>query len=340
MLRLNWKGLVVLFLALTMAGTSAQGARLKIATLSPDGSSWMQKMREGADKVAKATENRVRFKFYPGGVMGNDQAVLRKIRVGQLHGGAFSGGTLSGYYGDAQIYALPLKFQTLDEVDYVRQQMDAVIMEGIEKNGFVTFGMADGGFSYILSNQPVEDVEALKKLKIWIPAHDKMIQKAMEGFGINPISLPIADVRTGLQTGLVDTVAISPVGAIVLQWHTQVKYLTKLPIVYIYGILAIDRKAFARIAPDDQKIVREIMGQAWNEMDAMNRADNVKALEAIQAQGIRFIEPREEKRAAWYELAATVNQQIVAGGFISPAMVEMLESHLNDYRAQGAAQSE
>jgi TRAP-type C4-dicarboxylate transport system substrate-binding protein len=300
----------------------------------------MQKMREGAAKVAEATDNRVQFKFYPGGVMGNNQAVLRKIRVGQLHGGAFSGGALSGYYPDAQIYAMPLKFKSMAEVDYVRQHMDAVIMEGLEKKGFVTFGVADGGFSYILSNSPVEDVEALKQVKVWIPAHDRMIQKAMQGFGINPISLPIADVRTGLQTGLIDTVAISPVGAIVLQWHTQVKYLTKLPIVYIYGIIAVDRKAFGRIAPEDQAVVRRIMGQAWEEMDAMNRADNAKALEAIRNQGIEFIEPRAEIRAAWYELAAAVNQQIVSGGFITPAMADMLESHLNDYRSRQAAKGD
>jgi TRAP-type C4-dicarboxylate transport system substrate-binding protein len=340
MSRLNRKILLVLLLALSMAGESAQAARLKIATLSPDGSSWMQKMREGAAKVAEATDNRVQFKFYPGGVMGNNQAVLRKIRVGQLHGGAFSGGALSGYYPDAQIYAMPLKFKSMAEVDYVRQHMDAVIIEGLEKKGFVTFGVADGGFSYILSNSPVEDVEALKQVKVWIPAHDRMIQKAMQGFGINPISLPIADVRTGLQTGLIDTVAISPVGAIVLQWHTQVKYLTKLPIVYIYGIIAVDRKAFGRIAPEDQAVVRRIMGQAWEEMDAMNRADNAKALEAIRNQGIEFIEPRAEIRAAWYELAAAVNQQIVAGGFITPAMADLLESHLNDYRSRQAAKGD
>ena len=335
MLRLNWVCLTTTILALMLTGPS-QAARLKIATLSPEGSGWMQKMREGAERVSQATENRVRFKFYPGGVMGNDQAVLRKIRVGQLQGGAFSGGTLSGYYPDTQIYAMPLKFKSMDEVDYVRRHMDPIILKGLEKKGFVTFGMADGGFSYILSNEPVAEVDTLKQLKIWIPAHDKMIMKAMEGFGINPISLPIADVRTGLQTGLIDTVAISPVGAIVLQWHTQVKYLTRIPIVYIYGILAIDRKAFARIAPEDQIVVREEMGQAWREMDAMNRADNIRALEAIRSQGIQFVEPGKESLAAWYELAAAVNQQIIDGGFISSPMVEMLESHLDDYRFQQA----
>lgn len=329
----------IILLTVLAIAVPAQAVVLKIATLSPDGSSWMRKMRQGAEEVARATDNRVRFRFYPGGVMGNDMAVLRKIRVRQLQGGAFSGGTLSGYYSDAQIYSLPMMFKSLGEVDYVRRQMDAIIVEGLAQNGFVTFGLADGGFAYVMSNQPIDRVDVLRDLKVWVPAHDKMIMEAMRGFDIDPISLPIADVRTGLQTGLIDTVAISPVGAIVLQWHTQVKYLTKLPMVYIYGVLAVDRKAFNRIAPADQQVVHQIMGQAWREMDAMNRQDNAKALAALQSQGIQFVEPSPEASIEWYRLADAINRKIIESGHVSPGAIKQLESHLNDYRSRLAQKS-
>ncbi|MBW2100225.1 MAG: TRAP transporter substrate-binding protein DctP, partial [Deltaproteobacteria bacterium] len=88
---------VVFFLLLSCP---AHAVVFKIATLSPDGSFWMQKMREGAEEVAQKTNNRVRFKFYPGGVMGDDKVVLRKIRIGQLHGGAVVSGSLSDYFPD------------------------------------------------------------------------------------------------------------------------------------------------------------------------------------------------------------------------------------------------
>jgi TRAP-type C4-dicarboxylate transport system substrate-binding protein len=318
----------------------AQAVVLKVATLTPDGSSWMRKMRAGAEEVAQATDQRVRFKFYPGGVMGNDRAVLRKIRAGQLHGGAFHGGTLAGYYSDIQIYSLPLMFNSLDEVDHVRQHMDAALVAGLEASGFVTFGLADGGFAYIMSNAPVDRFEALGRLKVWVPANDKMVLDAIKGFGVNPISLPIADVRTGLQTGLIDTVAISPIGAIVLQWHTQVRYLTRLPLVYLFGILALERKAFSRITPTDQAEVRRIMTRIWREMDAMNRADNVKALEALRNQGIEFIEPTREARDKWYQRAEPINRQIIEAGHISPAAIDKLERLLNDYRARLARQNQ
>ncbi len=334
-----WWYSMVLLLVVGLAAP-AQAVVLKVATLTPDGSSWMRKMRAGAEEVAQATDQRVRFKFYPGGVMGNDRAVLRKIRAGQLHGGAFSGGTLTGYYSDIQIYSLPLTFKSLDEVDHVRQKMDPVLIEGLEASGFVTFGLADGGFAYIMSNQPVASIEVLDSLKAWVPANDRMVLDAMKGFGVNPISLPIADVRTGLQTGLIDTVAISPIGAIVLQWHTQVKYLTKLPLVYLFGILALDRKAFDRIAPDDQAEVRRIMTRVWREMDAMNRDENAQALEALRNQGIEFVEPAPDDRDIWYQRAVPINRQIIEAGHISPAAIDKLERLLNDYRARLARQNQ
>ena len=262
---------IMLVMGLVLLAGPAAALELKIATLSPDGSPWMQKMRQGAKEVAEKTSNRVHFKFYAGGIMGNDKAVLRKIRFGQLHGGFLTGGSLIKVFGDAQVYSLPLKFRSLQEIDYVRERMDHYIMTGFEKGGFITFGLAEGGFAYVMSNAPVRSVEELRNHKVWIPDHDPTVSEAMHAFGIKPIPLSIADVRAGLQTGLIDTVTVSPIGAIVLQWHTQVKYLTELPMAYIYGLLAVDRKAFSKIPPEDQEVVRRTMGRIFREIDRQNR---------------------------------------------------------------------
>ncbi|MBA3012924.1 MAG: C4-dicarboxylate ABC transporter, partial [Desulfobacula sp.] len=242
--------LTILFLCIS--SVPGYSATFKIATISPEGSMWMEKMREGATAVAKQTQNRVLFKFYPGGVMGNDNAVLRKIRIGQLQGGAVVAGSLSSYFPANQIYAQPMKFKTLEEVDYVRQHMDSFIIDGLDKAGFVTFGISGGGFAYIMSKEPIETVQDLQKQKVWIPDNDKLSQDAIASFGVSPIPLPIADVRTSLQSGLIDTVATSPVGAIVLQWHTQIKYVTNIPLIYLYAVLAIDKDQFLKLPPQDQ----------------------------------------------------------------------------------------
>jgi len=323
---------VVTVVLLVMLPSQAPAIRLKIATLSPEGSVWMEKMKEGAAEIARQTNNRVRIKYYPGGVMGDDKAVLRKIRIGQLHGGAVIGGSLSRFYQDNQIYGLPLKFKSFEEIDYVRKHLDQRIVDGLEEGGFVTFGIAEGGFAYVMSTVPIRAVKEMRRQKVWVPDNDATVLEAVQAFGIKPIPLSIADVRAGLQTGLINTVTTPPIGAVALQWHTQIKYIMNEPFLYIYGVLAVDRKVFKKLSPDDQKVCREIMGRIFQELDRLNRADNVKALEALLKQGIEFVKPSAELLTEWYHDASAVPERLIQTGRLSPEMVNKLERLLKEYR--------
>lgn len=318
----------MLGLVLTSASISAK--TLKIATLSPEGSIWMQKFRQVASEVKEQTDGRVKIKFYPGGVMGDDEAVLKKIKIRQLHGGAMTGGSLSRFYADSQVYSLPLKFDSLSQVRKVRNEIDADISQGYEEGGFVTFGLAGGGFAYIMSKQPIAHPEDLKGRKTWAPSADAATVAAFDAFSISPIPLGIGDVLAGLQTGLIDTVATSPVAAITLQWHTQIKHVTQVPLIYVYAVLAVQKKAFDKLKPEDQQVVRSLFGKAFKELDAESEKDNQKALDALAAQGINLITPDAQQLAAWKNLARKAEQAMINQGAVSQSMADKLERLLAD----------
>jgi TRAP-type transport system periplasmic protein len=310
----------------------------KIATLSPDGSAWMRQMRASAKTIETKTEKRVSFKFYPGGVMGNDKAVQRKIKIGQLQGGAFPGGALVGAYPDSQIYNLPLLFRSYEEIDYVRKALDAEIIAGYEKGGFVTFGLAEGGFAYLMTNNnAVATPEALKKQKVWVPNDDPGSAKALSTFDVSPIPLAVPDVLASLQTGLIDTVAASPIVAIALQWHTQVKQMTDLPLLYFYATLAIEKKSFDKLTPADQATVREVLFDTFKQIDAQNRKDNVAAFDVIRKQGIAITEPTAQERTLWQQKSENAVKSYVDSGYISKAAYDRVIQLLNEYRKQHPA---
>ena len=64
--------LILSVLALLSPATCLHAVTIKIATISPEGTFWMKQMRAGAKEIKQKTQGRVKFKFYPGGVMGND----------------------------------------------------------------------------------------------------------------------------------------------------------------------------------------------------------------------------------------------------------------------------
>ena len=114
----DWQfaGQIVVGLILLCLMSTAGAQTLKLATIAPEGSSWMNSMRAGAAEIDERTEGRVKFKFYGGGVQGNDKQVLRKMRIGQLHGGAFTSNGLIDVQKDSQLYAMPMLFDNLEEV--------------------------------------------------------------------------------------------------------------------------------------------------------------------------------------------------------------------------------
>lgn len=318
------------FFSLFLFSVSAHAAVIKIATLSPDGTTWMKKMRLGADEIAKRTEDRVKIKYYPGGVMGDENSILRKMRINQLQGAAVTSGSLTHYYKDADIYGMPFLFSTLEEVNYVRRHMDDLIIKGLEDNDLVSFGLAESGFAYILSNAAIKSVDDLRHQKVWIP-DTAAARDAVKAFSLQPIPLPISDVLSGLQTSLVNTIASPPIAAIALQWHTQVKYLTDMPLLYGWGTLVVSKKALKKLSTADEKIVHGVMSRIFKEIDMQNQQDNISALAALKNQGIKFITPDKIQYAEWKSLAQRANQQLVKNGFNSKEMFDRVNKLIADF---------
>ncbi len=320
-------------LALLALPGGAGAVTLKLATVAPEGSQWMATMRAGAEEIKERTSGRVNIKLYGGGVMGAEKSMLRKMRIGQLHGGAFVASGLSPVYSPLNIYSLPLIFRSQEEIDYVREKLDSRLLAGLEEEGFVSFGFAGGGFAKMLSNVPVRSLEDLRGQKVWVPEGDRVGYEAMEAFGLSPVTLPLTDVMTGLQTGLIDIVTTSPVGAVVFQWYTKVKYVTELPIVYVFATMIVDKRAFDRLSADDQAVVREVMGRVYNEFDRQSIPDNRGALEALVANGIEPVVPGEAAVADLHGQAWRVAEVMAREGLVDPALLAELKQHLEVFRS-------
>lgn len=329
----NQSGFAITLVAALLFVGPAQAIEIKVATIAPDGSGWMREMRSGAEKIRNLTAGRVTIKFYPGGVMGNDSQVLRKIRIGQLHGGAFTGGGIAERYAGFNLYGIPLLFQSLDEVDYVRARLDAKLQAGLADAGFISFGFIEGGFAQLMANEPISRVTDMRRRKVWSPEGDPIGFMVLEAMNLSPVVLPPTDVLTGLQTGLLDVVAASPVVALVLQWHTKVKYVTDLPVSYGLGIFAIDIRVFDRLSGADQEVVRSVMGAVVKSLDGQAREDDRQARAVLVQAGLEFVPVNSEDILAWRRTIEGLYPELRQRRDIDANLLNELLALLDEYRA-------
>ncbi len=326
---------LLLAAAALILGMEATAQTLKIATLAPEGSFWMNEMRAGAKEIEARTDGRVKFRFYGGGVQGNDNQVRRKMRIGQLHGATFTSGALGGFTPAAEVYALPMTFLGMDEVQYVRERMDGKIRQALEDAGMVNFGLSGAGVGYMMSNTPVSTLADMSGQKTWVQEGDKIAFGAFRALGISPVTMPLTDVLTGLQTELLDSVSVSPVGAVVLQLHTRLRYITDLQLSYVYGALVIDKRHFSKLSEADQAVVREVLEGIVLKIDAASVADNTDALQALRESGLQMVEPAQAEVGAWREKVAASNRALAADGVVDAALMDEMLGHIADYRAGG-----
>ena len=306
--------------------------QIKIATLAPQNSEWAEKFQKGSIEIQERTENRVKLKFYWGGAQGNAKKILQKIKIRQLHGGTFSPTDFQEVYPDLNIYGLPFLFKDFDEVDYVRDRVDNQLEQGFKKLGFNIYGFAGGGFAYILSNEPIREYEDLKNKKIWLPQGDLISYEAMRSLNLLPVPLPMTDVLTGLQTGLIDIVAIPPVVALALQWHTKVSYITRVPVLYAMGFLAIDSKIINRINTDDQKVLNEVINRIYSEVDINSQQDSENAYEALSKIGIQEIQFDGDEYQKLTDLLEEPTKKMANDGFYSLKLFNEIKMYIDDFR--------
>lgn len=328
---LPWLRLTLGISALIVSA-AASATVLKIATVSPDGSSWMTILRNAAEELDAATEGRLTLRFYPGGVMGDDASVLRRTRVLALHGGLVLTTAFATTYPDVQVYNLPMLFRDLSEVDAVRAAVDAELMAGFRDHGYLSLGLSEVGMAYPMSTKPGRTVDDARRLKVWAPQGDAAAVQMLRAFDITPVQLPIGEVLAGLSTDLIDTVASPPVATLPLLWHTRLKYVLDLPLMYVYGTLVVSERALRGVAPEDVAALQRIVGDAMAQADRRNRADHDAAKQALADQGLEFIELAPEERNSWESIAARARMDWVTKGVISKSIHDRVTAKLAEVR--------
>ncbi|PIU20537.1 MAG: ABC transporter substrate-binding protein [Elusimicrobia bacterium CG08_land_8_20_14_0_20_59_10] len=328
------KNLAVLCAALILAaGPARAGTLIKLATLAPDGSTWMKAMKQFASEVTEKTAGRVKFRIYAGGVSGDEKDVVRKIRLGQLQAGGFTGVGIGEVAPEARLLDTPFLFKNAKEIDHVYKTMDGDLRKIFESRGYILLGWAEVGIVNVFSNSPITKPENLKDIKIWLWEGDPIAEEMFSALKVKPIPLSITDVMTSLQTGMVDSVYGSPLSVIALQWFTKMKYVFSLPITNASGAVLLAKKAFDKLSKEDQTTLLELGEKHFRELTLASRRDNEKSMGILKAKKLVFTDPASPAVVAEFEKAGDDARKALVGKLYSKELLDKVQTALKTFRS-------
>jgi len=189
---------------------SARNTVIKMATLAPEGTEWHGLLVEMGQRWKAKTGGDVILRLYPGGVVGDERDMIRKMRIGQIHAAAISMEGLQELNPDVYAFILPMIFDDYDDVDWFRERISDDLARGIAENGFKVLTWADVGWAYWYTREPIRVPEDLKDQRIFTTAGDYRSAELWKTAGFNAVPLATTDVLSGLQTGLVDAAPPHP----------------------------------------------------------------------------------------------------------------------------------
>ncbi len=318
-------------LFLFLSSSQAAQFEIKFSVLAPEGSTWVNIMREMDKELQASSNGRLAFKIYPGGVSGDEKDVLRKIRIGQLHAAGLTGVGLGEIVPAIRVLELPMLFKTYQEVDFVKSKILKDFESQFDQKGFVLLGWAEGGFVNIFSNKPIKSKKDMAGTKWWAWEGDPLVKAMYETLGIVPISLALPDVLTSLQTNLIDAVYAPPLAAIALQWFTKTKYMTDMPLANSTGAMLISKAEFSKLPPDLQSLLKSTAEKYSAKLIQSIRQDNSRSTETLKKNGIQIIPVTPTDRAELEKAALDVRPKLV-GKLYSQELLNKVQGLVEEYR--------
>ncbi len=297
----------------------------KIASLAPDGSIWTNHFRRFAAEVEEKSGGAIHIKIYPGGVMGDDLAMYRKIRIGQLHGGGFTMTGISSVVPDFRVMAIPFYFDNYQEIDAATTTILPYLKKHFNDNDLELLAITEVGFIYAMSTSPMTTLTDLQKRKSWVPAGDPLTTTYLQHLGITPIPLTIPDVLSSLQTGLIDTVYTSFYGAIVMQWFTKAVYVTDVPYGYAYGAVALSKKAFSRLPQEYRTIVHEAAQTHFSALNKQTRQTNMESKKVLEGHGVTFVAASPDTKTELRRNSEATVKTLMGEAFSKEAFTQVAE---------------
>jgi tripartite ATP-independent transporter DctP family solute receptor len=244
-----------------------------------------------AQEVEKGTNGRIIIKNFFSGSLGGERESIESVQLGTQELTGTSTGPIPNFVPAVKILDIPFLFR---DKAHARAVLDGPIGQALLKEfdskGFKALAWSENGVRHMTNNKrPInlpDDLKGLKMRTMENPVH----VAAYKGFGIITTPMAFPEVFTALQQGVVDGQE-NPLSVIMAAKFEQVqKFMTLTAHVYSPALLLMNKAAFDKLSPADQKVFLDAAKLAAAATRARVDKDDASGVADLRAKGMNIIE--------------------------------------------------
>jgi TRAP-type C4-dicarboxylate transport system substrate-binding protein len=287
------------FLAIIANVSAAEEKQVwKVGTLTPKGVGWAKQFEKiMLPAIHTATGNDLDVKIYWGGIMGDDEDIIAKMRAGQLQAAGITGQGAVIACPEFATVELPFLFRNYAEVDYVRERLFPELDRLMQQRGFKLLLWLDQDFDQIYSVKwRFDNVEDFKKAKI-MTWYGPLEEHLLKSLGASPIPVDIPELVPSLRQGVADTLIAPGLWMIATQLYPAVKYMVPIKLRYSPAVVISTLDAWNQLPETARQGITAVTPDITRRFTQATRKDNEKAIVALEKYGIERVQPGPETMA-------------------------------------------
>jgi tripartite ATP-independent transporter DctP family solute receptor len=286
-----------LYLSLSLAAivpaiAQAQNMTIKSHDTHPAGYPTVVAMESLGKKLEAATQNRIKFQMFPGGVLGEEKAAVEQVQLGAIQMARISLGVIGPIVPEVNVFNMPFVFR--DEA-HMRNVIDGAVGDDLlakisaSPAKLVALGWMDGGSRSLYTKKKVMTPADLKGVKVRMMGNPLFVD-TMNAMGGNGISMAYGEVFTALQTGVIDGAENNPPSYFTANHYTTpAKYYAQTNHLIIPEIFVMSKATWEKLSPADQALVKKFSREAQMEQRALWDKSVADYSGKLKAAGIEFV---------------------------------------------------
>lgn len=304
----------LLFVAATLfAAPAAAQTTIKVASVAPEGTPWADGLTRFKAEVEGKAAGKVVIRTFLNGALGDENETVQACQRGQIHAVAASVGALASIVPELNVLELPYLFRSTAEADYVLDTaVLATIEAAFEQRGLVLGFWSENGYRSFGTNygfvKSPADLKGHKMRSQEAPVHLEMYR----AFGASPVPIPVTEVLTSLQTGVIDGYDNTPLFAMAANWTNVTKNYSVTDHIYQPAAIVFNKAAYDGLPAEAKTAIKGVRSTLAVQMRKEIRALHEVLLQNLGEMGVAVYRLTAAEKAGFEAPAKTARDAYIA----------------------------